>query len=78
MTHPGSDGVIRGAGEVVDPGFADDEEEDLLRGVRHLLDRLYAVEDASDAEAQELIRQILLAGLDARHVGPPTSDGYEG
>ncbi|ROT29345.1 hypothetical protein [Micromonospora sp. HM5-17] len=59
MTQPQYDGVIRGAGENVG------EEDDPLRHVRPMLDRLYADDDAPDSERMELISQILMAGLDA-------------
>lgn len=59
MTHPESDGVIRGAAEAVDR-FGE-EEDDPLRGVRHMLDRLYAHEGGTESEYVELISQILLS-----------------
>lgn len=62
MTHPRYDGVIRGVDEPAYP--VSDGEEDPLRGVRHMLDRLYADDNAPDSERMELISQILLAGLD--------------
>ncbi|MGI5152588.1 hypothetical protein ACQEVC_40485 [Plantactinospora sp. CA-294935] len=63
MTHPGSDGVIRAGGEVAAYGF-DDEQDDPLRDVRHMLDRLYTADDGTESDYVELIRQILHAGLE--------------
>ncbi|MEO3930696.1 hypothetical protein ABGB07_43655 [Micromonosporaceae bacterium B7E4] len=63
MTLPGSDGVIRAGGETAAYGF-DDEQDDPLRDVRHMLDRLYAAEDGTESEYVELIRQILCAGIE--------------
>jgi hypothetical protein len=55
MTHPGYDGLvretgeIRGAGEVAGYRVDAEEQDDPLRDVRHLLDRLYTAEGGSES-----------------------------
>jgi len=61
MTYQGFDGVIRGVDEGAGRRFGEeDEADDPLRGVRDMLDRLYADEGGSESEYIEMISQILL------------------